>query len=86
MGDWKELSVEDQILIQDNLMRAFNHLGIKGAMTRWDKPSHWRLSIQTSWCAGKTHPSITRVLEQAIARASIQAPKGGIILCDDPEK
>ena len=89
MPDWKDLSVEDRAYIEDGLMRALSHLGIKGALTRWSKPTtyrrHWQLVIQTSWCDDKQRHVVTQALEQAMARADIPAPTNGIILSGPPE-
>ena len=88
MPDWKQLSIEDRKLVEDNLMRALNHLGIEGTVTRWDKPTtsktHWRLSIQTSWCGDKAHEIVALILEQALTRAGIEAPRRSINLCGQP--
>jgi hypothetical protein len=88
MPDWTDLSIKDRAHIEHNLTLSLNHLGIKGALTRWSKPSklpHWQLVIQTSWCVDKQRNAVAQALDQAMARADIQAPLNGIILRGPPE-
>jgi hypothetical protein len=88
MPDWTDLYEEERRDIESKLMIALSSIGIKGAMTRWNMPSqlpHWQLVIQTSWCADKPHHDVALALEQAMARADIQAPLGAVILGGPPE-
>jgi hypothetical protein len=89
MPDWTALSEDERKDIEDKLREALNSIGIKGAMTRWNKSPvlhHWQLVIETLWCANKTRTAIIRSLEQAMARTDIQAPKNGVILRSHKEK
>ena len=88
MQDWTDLYEDERRDIENKLMKALSSLGIKGAVTRWNmpaKPPHWQLIIQSSWCTDKTHQAVTIVLEQAMARAGIQAPRNGIVFSGPPE-
>ena len=90
MPDWEYLSIEDRKRIEHRLMGALYQIGIKGAVTRWESPTayrrYWQLKIQTSWCANKHHKLVLEVLEQAMARADVEAPKLGIVLSKPPAK
>jgi hypothetical protein len=88
MPDWTALSVEDRAYIEDRLMRALNYIGVKGALTRWNEPTklpYWQLVIQSSWRADKQRHVVAQALDQAMARADIQAPLNSIILGGPPE-
>ena len=83
MRNWLDLSEDEREEIENELLAALNSIGVKGAMAHWSSPGllpHWRLTIETSWCAGKSRNDISRALEQAMARADIQAPVNGIHL------
>ena len=88
MSDWTNLYEEERRDIESKLMIALNSIGITGTVTRWNMPSHlphWQLVIQTSWCADKPHQTVALALEQAMARADIQAPMCAVILGGPPE-
>ena len=83
MADWTALSERGRTDIQAKLMAALNSLGIKDAVARWIKPPqlpHWQLIIETAWCNNKSRPDVRQALEQAMARAQMQAPENGVIL------
>ncbi len=83
MRNWLALSEDERKDIENNLMAALNSIGIKGAVTRWSSPGHlphWRLTIETSWCANKSRNDVSRALEQAMARVDIEAPINGVLL------
>jgi hypothetical protein len=89
MADWTALSEDERKDIENKLRAALNSLGIKGAMTRWNKPAqlpHWQLIIQTSWCERQSRSDILGVRDQAMARADVQAPMKGVILKSHKEK
>lgn len=83
MQEWSALSVEDRAIIEDRILTELGEVGIKGAVTRWIKPSHlrpWQLVIQTSWCSDKPASNVDVALDQAMARADVQAPKNVVML------
>jgi len=89
MRNWLALSEDERTDIENGLKAALNSIGIKGAITGWSGPGHlphWRLTLETSWCANKSRNDISRALEQAMARADIQAPVNGVHLKDLPER
>ena len=88
MQDWTNLYEEERRDIENKIMRALSSIGIKGGVSRWNMPAqlpHWQLIIQTSWCADKSRREVSLALEQAMARADIQAPMNGVILGGPPE-
>ena len=89
MADWTTLSEAERNDIKNRLIAALNSTGIKGAVTRWNKPAqlpHWQLIIQTSWCERQSRRDVLSVRDQAVARADIQAPINGVILKSHKEK
>jgi hypothetical protein len=83
MGDWTGLSEDERNEIKQKLLATLKSLGIMGATGQWNKPEqlpHWQLVIETSWCDRQFRSNVLRVTEQAMARADIQAPIGGVIL------
>jgi hypothetical protein len=89
MHDWTALSEDERKDIENKVMVALKSVGIKGAVTRWNKPAqlpHWQLIIQTSWCERQSRSDILSVRDQAMARADIQAPTNAVILKSHKEK
>ena len=83
------MSEAERNAIKDKLIAALNSIGIKGAVTRWNKlaqPPHWQLIIQTSWCERQSRRDVSSVRDQAMARADIQAPINSVILKSHKEK
>ena len=83
MRDWTALSEEERNEIESKLMAALNSIGIKGAVTRWNKPAHlphWQLVIETSWCDKQPRSNVLIACDQAMARADIEGPLYGVIL------
>jgi hypothetical protein len=83
MRDWTALSDEERNDIESKLRAALNSIGIKGAVTRWNKPAqlpHWQLVIETSWCDKQPRSNILIARDQAMARADIEGPMNGVIL------
>ena len=83
MRDWTALSEEERNDIESKLRAALNSIGIKGAVTRWNKPAqppHWQLVIETSWCDKQPRSNIMIARDQAMARADIEGPMNGVIL------
>jgi hypothetical protein len=89
MADWTSLSAVERNDIEHKLIAALNSIGIKVAVTRWNVPSqlpHWQLLIETSWCKEHIRSEILIALDQAMARADVQAPINGVILKSHKEK
>ena len=89
MRDWTALSEDEIKNIEAKIVAALNTIGIKVAKARWNMPGplpHWQLMIETPWCASMSRNDVDRALEQAMARAGIQAPINGIILKRPHEK
>ena len=89
MRDWTALSEYERKDIEDKIMAALNSIGIKGAVTRWNKPGplpHWQLMLETKWCASMSQNDVARALEQSMARADIQAPANSVMLKRPHEK
>jgi hypothetical protein len=89
MHDWTALSEDERKDIENKVMVALKSVGIKGAVTRWNKPAqlpHWQLIIQTSWCERQSRSDILSVRDRAMARADIQAPTNAVVLKSHKEK
>jgi hypothetical protein len=83
VADWSSLSEAERSDIENKVLAALNSLGIKSESVWWNKPAqlpHWQLIIQTSWRDRHSRGDASRVREQAIVRAEVQAPMNGIIL------
>ncbi len=83
MSNWVALSEDERSDIKTKLITALGSIGIKSAIGRWNKPGElrcWQLTIGTLWCSTQSRHGIARALEQAIARADIDVPRGGVIL------
>jgi hypothetical protein len=89
MRDWTALTEDEIKKIQAKVVAALNSIGIKVTVARWKMLGplpHWQLTLEAPSCANKSRDDVARVLEQAMARAHIQAPINGIMLRRPLEK